>query len=69
MENKTTNLKSLKYYYFILFPKNIFKVNFCGKENTNISILIVLHLLRIVSVLTKSLSTSLKKMTLTDIGL
>ena len=68
-ENKTTNVKLLKCQYFVLFPENICKVNFGGKETANISILTILHLLGIASVLNKSLSASLKKMDLTDIGL
>ena len=30
---KTTDIKSLKYYYFVLFPDNVFKIStFSGKR-------------------------------------
>ena len=34
LENKTANIKSLKYYHFVLFPGKIFKVNCREEGNT-----------------------------------
>ena len=71
LENKTTNEKSLNTNISFSFRQH-FQSKCSRERERNISILTILHLLGIVGIVSarsKSLSASLKKMKLADIGL
>ena len=70
LENEMTDvILNVKVLIFCSFSWEHFQSSVPEKRMQNISTLMILHLLGIVSVWAKSLSTSLKKLKLTDIGL